>query len=371
MTRLPPKAKRLIAVGGGKGGVGKSVVAIALATEWARRGRRVVLADLDLGAANLHSYLGIHHTTPTLARFLRRETDTLDGLLVESGQSGLQLLRGADDVPGLANPQHWMKLKLLRHIRAIDADVVLLDLGAGTAFNTLDFFGAADLGLVVTEPQPAAVMNAYGFIKAAFHRRLQAVFRHHPALADAVEFDLAAPEDQRQFGVDWLRQMAADVAPQATGLIDEIAQAFKPGLIINRSRPDDDNKLVNNLLTLCRNRLGLSIEQLGQLPANDAMRRFQLNIPGFLQQPTAVDLHASVQRIVRQLDKASAAQPSTPPDLSEADQHRLQQLLDTLNTEQLQGRSRDAWKLRVFFRPQDVMALLESHGHSADSLIQN
>lgn len=371
MTRLPPKAKRLIAVGGGKGGVGKSVVAIALATEWARRGRRVVLADLDLGAANLHSYLGIHHTTPTLARFLRRETDMLDGLLVETGQSGLQLLRGADDVPGLANPQHWMKLKLLRHIRAIDADVVLLDLGAGTAFNTLDFFGTADLGLVVTEPQPAAVMNAYGFIKAAFHRRLQTVFRHHPALADAVEFDLAAPEDQRQFGVDWLRQMAADVAPQATGLIDEIAQAFKPGLIINRSRPDDDNKLVNNLLTLCRNRLGLSIEQLGQLPANDAMRRFQLNIPGFLQQPTAVDLHASVQRIVRQLDKASAAQPATPLDLSEADQNRLQQLLDTLNTEQLQGRSRDAWKLRVFFRPQDVMALLESHGHSADSLIQN
>ena len=78
-----------------------------------------------------------------------------------------------------------------------------------------------------------------------------------------------------------------------------------------------------------------------------------------------------VQRIVRQLDKASAAQPATPLDLSEADQNRLQQLLDTLNTEQLQGRSRDAWKLRVFFRPQDVMALLESHGHSADSLIQN
>ncbi|HLL23388.1 MAG TPA: P-loop NTPase, partial [Kofleriaceae bacterium] len=69
---------RIIAIAGGKGGVGKSTVAVNLATAIARRGQRVVLVDGDLGAANLHTMLGIVHPTVGVAQLIDQEIDTLE-----------------------------------------------------------------------------------------------------------------------------------------------------------------------------------------------------------------------------------------------------------------------------------------------------
>lgn len=131
---------RIIAIGGGKGGVGKSIIAISIGTENACSGKRVVLADLDLGAANFHTYLGIFDKTPSLADFILGDVSRIEDVIIDTSVKNLRLISGSRFVPGMANPAHWTKLKIMRHLKTIDTDVLIIDLGAGVHYNTLDFF---------------------------------------------------------------------------------------------------------------------------------------------------------------------------------------------------------------------------------------
>jgi len=143
------------AIGGGKGGVGKSFVATNLAVCMARQGRRVVVVDGDLGGANLDTLFGCPRPTRTLSDFLDRRVERLADIAMPTGVEGLALVAGDSDTLGSANPAHAQKLKLIRHLRAMPCDLVIVDLGAGTSFNTLDLYLAADVGVVVTTAEPA------------------------------------------------------------------------------------------------------------------------------------------------------------------------------------------------------------------------
>ncbi|RMG12490.1 MAG: hypothetical protein D6729_16455 [Deltaproteobacteria bacterium] len=189
---------RIVAVGGGKGGVGKSVVASNLAIAMAQAGRRVVLLDADLGAANLHTLFGITRPARCLAGFLSRAQESLEEVRIHTAVPGLDLIPGAGAVPGVANPGWGRKQRLLRHIRSLDADVVVLDVGAGTSFDVVDLYNEADLRLVVMTPQLTSVQNAYAFTKAAVYRLLDRLAGERAQLGgsevDRVEGRLRATE---------------------------------------------------------------------------------------------------------------------------------------------------------------------------------
>ena len=165
--------ERIIAVGGGKGGVGKTLMAANLAVTIARSGRSVVCVDCDLGAANLHTNFGLVSVKRTLADFLYRRVSSLSDLLIPTGVPNLSIIPGSGAVPGAANIAHAQKLKLIRHLRTLDTDVVILDIGAGVAFNTIDLFCAADVGVVVCSPQLPSVQNVYSFLKSVVYRSIQ------------------------------------------------------------------------------------------------------------------------------------------------------------------------------------------------------
>ena len=155
---------------GGKGGVGKSIVAGNLALAVAQFGLRCLLVDADLGGGNQHTLFGERIQDVSLDAFVAGETKGLAPSLTPSRFAGLTLAYTRCDVLGAANPKHSQKQKLIRHLANAEFDVVILDLGAGTNFNTLDMFLSARVRLVVTTPEPTAVQNAYGFIKCAAQR---------------------------------------------------------------------------------------------------------------------------------------------------------------------------------------------------------
>ena len=168
-----PKGPRIWAIGGGKGGVGKSVIATNLAATLAGAGKKVVLVDADLGGANLHTLLGVPNPKTSLSDFISKKVPNLSDVMSSTTVENLWLVSGARALVDMANPNFGQKGKILRHINTLDADHVVLDLGAGSAFNVLDFFLVARKGVLVVVPEPTSVENAYHFLKAAFFRKLK------------------------------------------------------------------------------------------------------------------------------------------------------------------------------------------------------
>lgn len=266
--KLPNRAKKVIAIGGGKGGIGKSLVSANLAQALAQRGARVVVVDLDLGGANLHTCLGIAPPSVTLSDFVSHRVSSLDAALVPTGLERLQLISGASDALDAANPKHAAKGRLMRHLRSLDADYVLLDLGAGTGFNTLDFFLAADHGLVVLLPEPTSVENAYRFIKAAFFRKLQAVVRQETA--ETVGRVLAGKDPELRNPWDCVARLRERDAQAATEL--ELAlSGFHPFLVLNQARTRADFDVGATVALAWKKFFGLELGTLGSIAYDEAV----------------------------------------------------------------------------------------------------
>jgi len=118
----------IVSIASGKGGVGKSVVASNLGLLLARHGKRVVLVDLDIGGANLHILFGQIQPSKSISDFISRKIESLDEVAqeVEWG-SGLRLIPGTGQTLATANLPYAKKQRLMRHIKNLDADIVLLD----------------------------------------------------------------------------------------------------------------------------------------------------------------------------------------------------------------------------------------------------
>jgi flagellar biosynthesis protein FlhG len=365
--RHPPGT--IISVGGGKGGVGKSILSIGLGAALARSGRSTVLVDLDLGAANLHTYLGIHGRTPTIADFILNKAPSLESLIVETSERNLGLISGAEFVPGITNPAHWMKLKLIRRLRELPADCVIIDLGAGVHFNTLDFFGISDRGIVITAPEPGAVMNAYSFVKGALFRKLQGIFKNHPAVAELIDAETKRGDSANRFTLEWFRNALDGVAPELLPLIDEIKASFRPALVINRAPEGRTHLLVQNLIALCGDKLGVALEHEGDLPETRELTNHLLNVPGFLRRPEGAAYFEAARRLAeRMIDpgKRAAGAATAAPDWSDEERDRLLHFIDTLDERVFDRTLKNAWKLRIFFKPAEVVSYLVSRGVKHD-----
>jgi flagellar biosynthesis protein FlhG len=179
------KAPRIIAIGGGKGGVGKTTVSSNLALAIGRAGHRVAIIDADLGAANLHTALGVTRPAHNLGDFIDGAVDGLESTLTQVSPT-VQLAAGTSR-PGSANLGAAQKLRLLRAIGKLETEVVIIDVGAGTSFTVVDLFAAADHKLLVVCPQLTSLHNAYALLKAVVHRvvRKHANEETHKDLIDA------------------------------------------------------------------------------------------------------------------------------------------------------------------------------------------
>jgi flagellar biosynthesis protein FlhG len=262
-----PKRPRIWAVGGGKGGVGKSIIATNLGVAVARLGQHCVLVDADLGGANLHTLVGLPRPKATLSAHFS-DSELLSDLITPTGISNLDIISGAHALLDMANPKHSQKIKLIRQLMTLDADVILLDLGAGSSFNVIDFFNTAHNPITVVVPTPTSIENAYHFLNAALHRR----FKHAVAKAELTEFANQALAEKHTHGIRSPRDLIRYISqgsPESGLAIERMMAELRPKLIVNQIRRQEDMHLGNQIAAACRDFFGVVMEPLGCVRNDD------------------------------------------------------------------------------------------------------
>ena len=165
MQDVAQSSAKAIAITSGKGGVGKSNVAVNLGIAMAQRGQRVVLLDADLGLANVDVLCGI-----TPRRTIEHVLDGRASLreVMVPGPGGFMLVPGASGVAGLADLDPSQRRHLLRELTRLEreSDVILVDTGAGIGSSVVGFAVAAERVVVVCTPEPTSITDAYGMIKS-------------------------------------------------------------------------------------------------------------------------------------------------------------------------------------------------------------
>ncbi|MCP5453390.1 MAG: P-loop NTPase [Spirochaetaceae bacterium] len=261
---------RIIPVASGKGGVGKSLVSANLAIALAQAGRRVVLADLDLGASNLHLILGFKAYTHGLGTYLSGAKVRFEDIIYDTEYPNLRFIPGDAEIPGLANIAYRQKTQLAKRLLSIeDADYLILDLGAGTGANILDFFLLSGRGIVVTTPTLTATLNAYLFLKNAVFRLMWDSFKPKSkarALLESLKKDGASL--QRAYIPEILGRVS-ELDPASRAAFDMRMRKLSPRLVLNMLEDPKDAEKAQKIRRSCREYLGMDLEHLGIVYRDD------------------------------------------------------------------------------------------------------
>jgi flagellar biosynthesis protein FlhG len=290
--------------------VGKSIVVSSLAAALAGAGRRCVIVDADLGGANLHTLFGVSHPRRTLSHFVSGDVRSLAELLVPTSVPNLWLVSGNEALLEMANPRYCHKEKLVRHIRRLEVDDVLIDLGAGSAFNVLDFFLLARNGLVVVTPEATAVENAEHFLRAALYRSLRVVARR-PEVRAAIE-RIRQDRRRRIASAPELVACVEEIDPLAAKLLDERARAFAPLLVVNQVEMGDHHRVGPALAERCREQLGVAAEYAGSLAADPTVREAVARGGPALQLFARSPFSRQIEELARRLHRGELRCESRP-----------------------------------------------------------
>lgn len=279
----------ILPVASGKGGVGKSAVSVNLAVSLAQKGKRVVLCDFDFGGANLHTLLGLKNNQAGMGNFIYRQVLSLESILQETGIENLQFIAGDCLFPGTANMDFFMKKKIMKDLTQLPVDYIILDLGGGSSYNTLDFFLLTYNSLLVTTPEITSIMNAYSFLKGAVFR----FFTH--------QFPNKSPE--RAYIQNFIKSVATGTESSFVSLMETLCQQFpetglpacqelarlNPQVILNMGATAQDLEMGRRLRSLVNSKLTIRMDFIGFIPTSAIVpMAVARRAPAIVLEPTGI-----------------------------------------------------------------------------------
>ncbi|HOV64571.1 MAG TPA: P-loop NTPase, partial [Spirochaetia bacterium] len=254
---------QILPIASGKGGVGKSLVAANLSIALSEAGKKVILADMDLGASNLHLMLGFNSVRKGIGTYLNNTGIDFSEIILETDYPNLRFIPGDAEIPGLSNIKVQTKNALIKRLLALDADYLIMDLGAGSGLNTMDFFLTSGTGIVVTAPTLTATLNAYIFLKNAVFRILSSSFRKDSFAWDYLE---SLRKDGMSLQKIYIPAFLEHIRFKDHESYDtyKLRMAnFKPKLIANLLDDPRDAEKASRIRRSCKEYLDVEVEHLG------------------------------------------------------------------------------------------------------------
>ena len=279
------KVPKLWAVGSGKGGVGKTFVASGLALTLSKLGHSVVLVDLDLSGGNVHTILGSQPRVPNIRHYMQGEI-SLPELVVPTKFQNLSFVQGYWDSWASANITPPQIENLLGDLKALNANFVVVDLGAGNIETYLKIFNAADEKFLITNPEPTSIEKTYRFIESFVCTSIQ-----ENANGTAYEKLISTLRDHRQGKLEKPFSFRAYLRNEEGFQFDHFETMTKSPvrLIVNSTRGKADIDLGYSIKSVCNKYFDLSIDYV-----------------------EAIDFDNAVWQSVRNKEHILIAQPFTP-----------------------------------------------------------
>lgn len=264
VSHVQRSVPEVLVVGGGKGGVGKTCLAANLAVEVARRGWRVIILDADLSCSNVETVLGTRSEKKLDDFFYQRGGKDLKSIVCDTHYDNLKIIPGTTGLLDVANPKYQQKIALIRELKTLEADLIVVDLDAGAHLNTLDFFLMTETnGVLVITPEKTSIDNAFKFLRASLFRRVER-FYQSPELA----LLLKRIESFREF-VECVRtsNMFAEGSRETVCReLGALARSMKPKIVVNRARNAYEAQIAANILSKhSRQYLMIEPENLGHM----------------------------------------------------------------------------------------------------------
>lgn len=317
---------QIIAIASGKGGVGKSLISANLAIALAQGNKDVILADLDLGGSNLHLVLGEQVGTKGLGTFLHNGKTQIESVRYPTTWKNLSFIPGEAELPGVANITAPTKKRLMKALNGLDADFLILDLGAGTSFNTIDFFLLSGCGILVSTPTLTSTLNAYLFLKNAIFRILAGVYGKKSPVHLYMENLRKDGTSLQRIHLNRLLESIREIDAEVYDNYVEKVTHFRPRLIMNMLDDPKDVSRSRRLRISTREYLGITMDSFGIIyrdQIQDAAQRS--NLPILAYKPRSV-LSQAIYRIADKILelKEDTAGPLT--DLEADDRFRETEL---------------------------------------------
>ncbi len=289
-----------IAVAGGRGGAGRTLLVANTALVLARLGRRCTVVDLDPVGAGLHTALGLPPLLPGPAALLEPppcEAEAIPGV-------PLHLMRPRR--PMLTGPADPLRAECLAAAAERPDDVLLLDLGAQADPFTLDTWLDADVSVVVAEPLPAAIERAYGFLRAALWRRLLHG-RGEPGQGPTAVARSVIAQNPEIDNPSRLIEALAAVDADAARAIRARVLTFTPRLLMNRTRSRVDREMGPAMVSALRRRWGVTAEFVGAIDFDEAVREAARRRRPLLLAYPGAGYSQAIEKVARTLDRLAEA----------------------------------------------------------------
>jgi flagellar biosynthesis protein FlhG len=305
--------RRVIAVGGGRGGVGKSLVAGNLAVYFAQLGKSVVLVDGDATGGNLHAHFGVAAASSPEPE----DATALQQALIPTSIPGLSILPAPHDAvePPLAL-RAGRKVRWLARLRGLPAEYLIIDAGPGHGSFALDVMAAADVALCVTVPEPPAIETTYRYLRASFRRHLRKSivrdrFRIH--LLDRALRELGTLPSPLE-----LVRALAKIDRTLGEIAWSEANRLRHALVVNQTRVRTDLELGGWMSGLAWRHYGLRLDEIGHVEHDDTVwLTVRRNRPLLVDAPTSKAAR-NIERIARRvlaLGTLRSDRESVPPAL--------------------------------------------------------
>ena len=255
-------------VGGGKGGTGKSFITGNLGILLAKEGYKTLLIDVDLGAANLHTIIGCPLPEKSISDFISKKVGTLEETVEPTPIPNLFIISGASNHLDIANLAHEQKMKIIRNIPKLSYEYILLDLGAGTSFNTIDFFMSSNSGIFVTTPEPTSIENIYRLIRSVYFRKISQVLHSsnfRSLAAEAQERDARATVSNPDILLHIMKELDAEKGD----ILEKELRTFNFKLALNQMRKHDNPNVGALICKIIQRHLSLKMYFVGNISFDD------------------------------------------------------------------------------------------------------